>query len=354
MRFGKEAACVGAGLALCLLLGGCVGLGDHTMGAPRDPRGFTPAPRPSPVVPDLRLPGDPAQAKTDIPIVPLPIPPADRSPVQPAAFQKPPAPPVPPTTEPGPALNPPPGSETPMPPARETGMDSVRRVYKLAVERYDGMDSYIARLTRHEQVRGDNKPEEVMLFKFRKEPWSVYFKWLGPTGRGREALFVNGQYENKIQTLLAAGDMPLAPAGKRMSLAPDSILVRSTSRHPITEAGLGATLIRLGRVLDSLDRGDQRRGTLIDLGMIPRPEFAQPVAAIEHHLPPGYDPNLPRGGRTMYCFDPDNHLPVLIVVRDHAGQEVEYYYYDRLQFPVRLDDGDFNPDKLWSRPVARP
>jgi hypothetical protein len=352
MRFGKEAACVGAGLVLCVMLGGCVGFGDVPLGAPADSRGFTPRPRPTPVVPDLRIPAD-ATAKADIPVVPLPIPPQARTPVQPTAEQKP-DPPRPPA--PGPALPMPPATDqAPAPPTPPVvGMDNVRRVFKLAADRCDGMDSYIARLTRREQVRGENKPEEVMLFKFRKEPWSVYFKWLGPTGRGREALFVSGQYDNKIQTLLAAGDMPLAPAGKRMSLAPDSILVRTASRHPITEAGLCASVERLGRVLDAVDRGDQRRGTLNDLGNVTRPEFGRAVSAVEHVLPPGYDANLPRGGRCTYYFDPDIHLPTLVILRDHTGQEVEYYFYDRLQFPVRLDDSDFNPDKLWGRPVPRP
>ena len=31
---------------------------------------------------------------------------------------------------------------------------------------------------------------------------------------------------------------------------------------------------------------------------------------------------------------------------DDGGQEVEYYWFDRIQYPVRLDDDDFNPDKL--------
>jgi hypothetical protein len=347
MRLGKEAVCVAVGLVLSVLLVGCVGLGNTPLGAPLDARGIQPVPRPAPVVPDLRIPGESLAMATEIPVVPLPLPPSQPPsvPVVPVANPKPIDPPT--TAVPAPPAN----DMTPVP---SLGIDNVRRLYKLAVERYDGMDSYIARLTRREQVRGENKPEEVMLFKFRKAPWSVYFKWLGPTGRGREAIYVRGQFEDKIHTLLAAGDMPLAPAGKRMALAPDSILVRSASRHPITEAGFGASIERLGRVLDSLDRGDVRKGTLTDLGTIGRPEFGRGVAAIEHVIPPGLDPTLPRGGRCLYCFDPDTNLPVLLTTRDHTGQEVEYYFYDRLQFPVRLDDNDFNPDKVWGRPAARP
>ena len=353
MSFGKETVCVGAGFAICLLLGGCIGLNRTPLSAPRDAQAFTPRPRQAPNIPDLRIASDTRSSSAEIPLVPLPLPPGERPASVPAAPDDKPKPPaaqaMPPATEAPPLLR---VSDTT--PAPAVGIENARRLHRLATERYDSIDSYIARLTRREQVRGENKPEEVLLFKFRKEPWSVYLKWLGPQGRGREVVYVKGQYENKIHTLLAAGDMPLAPAGKRMALAPDNVFVRSASRHPIDEAGFGACLDRIGRALTALERGDQRLGLVADLGAINRPEFTRPVPSLELVLPPGLDPSLPRGGRRMYCFDPDTSLPVLIVTRDHLGQEVEYYFYDRLPFPVRLDDNDFNPDKLWNRSVARP
>ena len=109
------------------------------------------------------------------------------------------------------------------------------------------MDSYIARLTRREVVGGQCKPEEVILFKFRKEPWSVYFKWLGEEGKGREVVYVKKHYDDKIHTLLAKADVvPLfTPANGQMALAIDSPLVRSASRHSITEAGFGIILERM-------------------------------------------------------------------------------------------------------------
>jgi hypothetical protein len=191
-----------------------------------------------------------------------------------------------------------------------------------------------------------------MLFKFRKEPWSVYFKWLGETGKGREVVFVKGQHGSQIHTLLAAGDHPLKPAGSRMALAPDSIFVRMASRHPVTEAGIGASVDRLVTLLSAIERGDTRRGTLTDLGTLSRPDFAAPLAVVEHSFPAGVDASLPRGGKRLYGFDLESHLPVLVTARDDKGQEVEYYRYDRLQYPVKLDSDDFDPDKLWSRPAA--
>src|SRR5205814_2049977 len=165
------------------------------------------------------------------------------------------------------------------------------------------------------------------LFKFRKAPWSVYFKWLGKEGKGREVLCVRGKYEGKIHTLLAAGDVPFMPAGKRMALSPENPLVRSSCRHPISQAGIGSSIERLGRLLAAQERGDKRQGTLALRGPIKRPEFEQPVHALEHVMPPGFDPSLPAGGKRVYHFDPETKLPTLLTATDEKGREVEYYRY---------------------------
>jgi hypothetical protein len=336
---GKRAAYGVLGLSLALL--GCVGLPRQGAVFPEPPSPARPRPAAVPqAASELRIPDEAVARRPDIPLVPVPPPPVGRPPApQPAA--PPPAPPV--------------IATTPSPPAAPPAVPAVplRQLYRQAAERYAGIDSYIVRLTRREQVRGKNQPEEVILFKFRKEPWSLYFKWLGPAGQGREVVYVKGQYENKIHTLLAAGDHPLMAAGNRIALPVDSILVRSASRHPITAAGIGASIDRIGALLDARDRGDQRPGTLNDLGLQTREEFPHPLDTVEHVIPPGVEPELPRGGRRLYYFDPESHLPVLVQARDDRGQEVEYYRYDRFQYPVKLDNDDFDPDKLWARPKGR-
>ncbi len=223
----------------------------------------------------------------------------------------------------------------------------MRALHRRAAEVAAGMDSYIVRLTRREFIKGKLQPEEVMLLKFRRDPFSVHFKWLGAQARGREVVFVKGQSNDQIHTLLAAGDMPLMPAGKRISLGHDSPLVRSGCRHSILDAGIGHLVEELGRLLTALEKGDRQRGTLTYLPSQKRPEFSAPVAAIERVIPPNVETCLPRGGKRWLYFDPTSKLPLLVVAVDDRGQEVEYYHYDRLQYPVKLDDDDFNPDKLW-------
>jgi hypothetical protein len=215
------------------------------------------------------------------------------------------------------------------------------------VERYATIDSYIARLRRREQVNGRDKPEELLLFKFRKQPWSVYFKWLGPESAGREVVYVRGHYGDSIHTLLAAGDMPLVPAGRRMALSPDNIFVRSASRHAIAEAGIGYLIEQFGTLVDAPTREDGRaRATY--LGPQKRPDVDVPLEAAEQIIAPGRESQLPHGGRRLWMFNPADGLPMLVITTDHTGHEVEYYCYDRLQYPLHLDDSDFDPDQLWA------
>lgn len=221
---------------------------------------------------------------------------------------------------------------------------TAKDLHQAAQKGLSKLDSYIVRLTRREAVAGIAHPEEVILFRFRERPWSVYLKWLGREGNGREVLYVRGKHGDRIHTVLASGDVPFVPAGRRLALAPDSALVKTAARHPITEAGLAASVERIGRLAAA-----EGKGKVVVLGPLTRPEFERPVYALEHTLPPGADKTLEQGGKRTYYFHPENGLPMLVTAQDEADREVEYYRYDRLQAGVKLDDADFDPESLWGK-----
>ena len=222
-----------------------------------------------------------------------------------------------------------------------------------AAARWASLDSYACRIRRREVVAGHAKPEELLIAKFRTEPYSVYFQWLGPEAKGREVVFVQGRHGSLIHTLTASGDIVLVPGGTRFKIAPDSLLVRNRSRYPITEAGVGPLVERFGQLADALEHGDRRAGSAKYLGQLKRKEFETAVEVVVHKVPPGWEPQLPKGGQRLWCFDPENGLPVLIVTHDEADREVEYYCHDRFEFPGPYRDDEFNPDKLWSKAPAR-
>lgn len=243
-----------------------------------------------------------------------------------------------------------PTSPTTSPDVPADDLQAAKLLYRQAADQYARLDSYIVRFRRREVINGRIKPEELILMKFRKQPWSIYFKWIGAEGKGREVIYVKGMYDNKIHTLLAAGDMPLMPAGKRIALAPDNPLVKSSSRHSITEAGVGALIDAFGMAIQNVERNPRLAGTLRSLGQIKRPELGGPFEGIEQIVPPGVEPELPEGGKRYWFFDPVSHLPTIVTTQDATGKEVEYYHYDRFLYPVNLDAQDFDPNKLGTQP----
>lgn len=122
------------------------------------------------------------------------------------------------------------------------------------------MDSYMMQFRRREVVGNQSRPEETILLKFRRNPWSVYLKWIGNEGKGREATFSKNKYGNQIHTLTAAGDVPFMPAGYYMKISPENILVRSNSRYPITEAGISGMIDRFGSLVSGWRAGRYEPG----------------------------------------------------------------------------------------------
>jgi hypothetical protein len=244
-------------------------------------------------------------------------------------------PPVPATTQPPP----------PSAPRGANDRDALERLVREAEQACAQSTCYICRLKRREAINGKSKPEEVLVFKFRSRPFSVHFKWLGDEGKGREVIYVAGQDE-KLHILTAGGDIPLTPAGRRIDLPINSILVKSASKYPITEAGVCRIVARFRRLLE-----DEKRGlpglSIRHLGVMQRPDYPTPLECVELTLPPNREPEAPNGGRRFLGFDPITKWPVLSATFDPNGREIDYYCFDRFQINVKLDDEDFDPNLLW-------
>jgi hypothetical protein len=227
----------------------------------------------------------------------------------------------------------------------------VAELLDAAQKRYARVDSYIARLTRRETLEGKRRPQELLLVKARERPWSVYAKWLGEEGRGREGVYVEGQHGGKVHVRLAAGDLPFVAAGHRMALDPNGVLLRAASPHPITELGIGPAIGMIGAALAGQKRGDPRAGKLAVVGPEFRAEFGRAARGIEHRLPPAADPVLPLGGPADLLARPGHGPADADRGRGPPGPRDGVYLYDRLELSVHLDDEDFDPDRLWGRPT---
>jgi len=233
-------------------------------------------------------------------------------------------------------------------PAQPVGQ--LRTLHRLAEQRYATTEGYIVRFKRREVIAGKNHPDEIILLKFRKEPASIYMRWLGGEGKGRELVYAPGRHGNVIHSLAAPSDMPFPGiTGKHVKAAPDHPQVLARCRYPISETGIGSLIDRFGRIVDALERGETRVGSMRCLGQVRRPEFDVPVDAVLQLIPPGVEKTLPRGGQRFWFFDTNLRFPILMVAQDDTGNEVEYYCYDRFLFPDRFRDEEFDPERLWGR-----
>ena len=250
--------------------------------------------------------------------------------------------------DPLPKIEPPPlplPKETPATPVARADESPLRQLVNKAIEKEKSLNNYICRLRRREQASGKTEPMEVIMLKYRRSPFSIHFKWLGDENKGRELIYVKGQYDDKIQVLTGQGDW-LGP-GRHLQFSTDNELMKSRSRYPITEGGLSAAVVRFGALLEAIDRGQPNAGSVRYLGRKARAEFPNPMETVEQAILPGVESFLPKGGTRYLYFDEATSLPLLIQTYDQDHYEVEYYCFDRLQTPVPLDDADFDPAKLW-------
>ncbi len=317
-----------------LLLAGCVGLGDTPSGTVATNRPRRRAADESPT-PDLRIADDTvAQAGRAIPLVPLPTVGAANQATPPSAA---------PRTERG--LPPTQADGT-----RPTPPHTARQLLEQAAARCATLDSYIVRLTAPRTSQGQGQRRRDHRLFVPQEPVQRPFQMAGRDGQGPRSGVRQGSLRRQDSHESGNRRRSAGAGGARLSLSPNNPLVRSASRHPITDAGVCHCVESLIVLLDAQERGDHRQGTLLAIAPQRRPEYPQPIETLERLIPPNVEPELPRGGRRLICFDPDQHLPLLVVTYDDKGNEVEYYRYDRLIAPANLDDDDFNPDKLWTAP----
>ena len=201
----------------------------------------------------------------------------------------------------------------------------------------EALPAYTATLTRRELVDGEPTSGTIAL-KFRSEPFSVYMRFVNPENRGRQVLFVKGAHGNKMLAKEATGMKSMMGT---VELAPDSSLVMSQSRYPITSAGL-ANLAR--GVIRQWEKESNFGECEVKYFADPPPLAGRPVVVIESAHP------VPRRdfpfAKTQLWMDKETKLPVRKMqweFRRGGGKPVlaEDYAYTDIA-PERLTAADFD------------
>jgi hypothetical protein len=119
---------------------------------------------------------------------------------------------------------------------QEVPLDQPLRMIADARQQYTQIRDYTCTLITQERVKGQLLPEQIIQLSFRKDPFSVYMKWLAPKDKtSQEVAYVNGKNNNKMRVHTAIG---------WLDIAVNSPKVMENSRHYITETGIGNLIER--------------------------------------------------------------------------------------------------------------
>jgi len=120
-----------------------------------------------------------------------------------------------------------------------------------ALQKAAGLQDYEGLFIKKEYV-GNTFVEQKMVIRFRREPMSVYLKFVEPSP-GRKVMYVQGQNGGQIQVK----ETGLASLVGAISVDPHGSLAMSESKYPITMIGMeNMTRRLLAEWLDATDRSD--------------------------------------------------------------------------------------------------
>jgi hypothetical protein len=215
----------------------------------------------------------------------------------------------------------------------KSAVDELAAILNKTQQTFSTVTNYRVNVLLQERMNGRLLPEDKFTLSKRREPLAVRMEWTDGKEVGREVIFSPTQTDGLIKIRLPKGLL------SQISMAPDSPLVRSKSRHPINEAGADSVVERLFATLNRFKANDPNAGQLsvehvVDskLGKIQR---------VTHH----------NAEREIWVVDLDetNGLPLTIHATDEAGELLEHYEFRgyELNLPELLTAEAFDHTARW-------
>ena len=203
---------------------------------------------------------------------------------------------------------------------------------------YQNVQDYSCTMVSQERIRGKLQPEQVILFKFRNQPYSVAMKWMAPKKlKGQEVYFVWGKNDNKMR-VLGSGIKRIAGF---VSIGLQDPRAKANTNHSITEAGIWALMEKTRKDWERERQFNRVKVEVGDFVFHKRPCKRVEVTYLQH-VPEAYC------YRTVLFVDSQTSLPVRVECYDwpttggQAGGDLkEVFSYMNMQYNLNLTDQDF-------------
>jgi len=206
-------------------------------------------------------------------------------------------------------------------------------LHKVA-EKCRALEQYTLTFTRQERrgfFRRLHDPEAIAC-KFRREPFSVYMKWLDPDIKYGESTYVAGEQENKVRFVPRHGLFGLPPRVTRVGV--QTPVIWGEARYPITDFGLARMM---ERTFDSIERaGDD--WTISYEGLT---KLSDDSDRVMHYLRLEFPPSLYQAPIQELFVDVETDLPACTRVLYRSGALEAAYVWSDVDPTARLTDDDF-------------
>jgi hypothetical protein len=228
------------------------------------------------------------------------------------------------------------------PGARRAGpspLDEPLHLIAEARKAYSAVHDYSCTMIKLERLEGGLTPAHVVTMNVRTEPFAVDLKWQLPKDYdGQEACYVCGKNDGNMRVKSAG----LLGALGFISLGLNDARVKETSRHSITEAGLGSLIERFARCWE------EERNLGVTKVRLAEYEYDHRRCTRVETLQPPETRDRFKCQRVVLYFDRETHLPIRLECFDwpkrdgEAGELLESYSYPHLKLNVGLSDAVFD------------
>jgi hypothetical protein len=214
------------------------------------------------------------------------------------------------------------------PTAATDPLSEIRSLLARARANVDKLENYQVDAIRQELVGAALQPREHVILSIRRAPKAVRLEWPDGPHQGREVLYNEG---GPMHVRMPGALIP------RTSLAPDSPLVRRSSRHPITEAGFDSIVERMESALAQAGTA----GALTYSGQEPIGDARRTCHKIVQVTPTGETWRVHLDVQTL--------LPVRVEATAANGELLELYEFGavRADLPELAGAAAFDPDARW-------
>ena len=200
------------------------------------------------------------------------------------------------------------------------------------------LPGYSCTFSKNEQLKKGSPLKQVMVLKFRREPFSVYLKFVEPHA-GREVIYIDGQNKGKMQVHEASG---LASMIGTVSISPTGSDAMKESRYPIT-------MIGMEKMLETIvaDWEASQKHSTVKVDRYPKAKIGETECVMFEVLFSQAHESI-KFHKTRLYFDKKSNLPRRVeqyAFPAKAGEQpplVEEYSYSDVKTDAPLADRDFD------------